>query len=173
MPIVTVFTDRVLPLSAMILSAAIFGFFYAWICSTMWGLDSTDPRVAIKAMQAMNASVRNGVFFPAFFLTPVVCAIATVGLWVTGARQAGLWFLAAAVTYVVGGLGITMVMHIPMNEALSLVEVGEDIEAARAIWHAYSPDWQFWNITRTVVCGVVVVMAGLGLLSIGAERARE
>ena len=50
---------------ALGLSAAIFGFFYAWVCSTMWGLDQTDPVVAITAMQAMNASVRNAVFAPA------------------------------------------------------------------------------------------------------------
>ena len=55
------------PLAALALlhSGAIFGFFYAWICSTMWGLDAADPNVAISAMQAMNASVRNLVFVPA------------------------------------------------------------------------------------------------------------
>lgn len=45
---------------SMLLSAAIFGFFYAWVCSTMWGLDSladADANTAIAAMQAMNASV--------------------------------------------------------------------------------------------------------------------
>ena len=71
-------------LSSMLLSAAIFGFFYAWVCSTMWGLDSTDPRVAIKAMQAMNASVVNGIFAPAFFATPVMLAITGVILWRQG-----------------------------------------------------------------------------------------
>lgn len=64
-------------LIATLLSGAIFGFFYAWVCSTMWGLDAADPRVAISAMQAMNASVRNIVFAPAFFGTPV--ALAQIG----------------------------------------------------------------------------------------------
>ena len=59
----------------VLFAGAIFGFFYAWVCSTMWGLDEADPRVAIAAMQAMNASVRNAVFFPAFFLTPVVLGV--------------------------------------------------------------------------------------------------
>jgi uncharacterized membrane protein len=63
-------------LVALVLTGAIFGFFYAWVCSTMWGLDDADPRVAIAAMQAMNASVRNAVFFPAFFLTPVALCVA-------------------------------------------------------------------------------------------------
>ena len=51
---------RVVPVSlalssllSLLLCGAIFGFFYAWVCSTMWGLDSADPAVAIAAMQAM------------------------------------------------------------------------------------------------------------------------
>ncbi len=62
--------------TAVLFCGTIFGFFYAWVCSTMWGLDEADPRVAIEAMQAMNASVRNPVFFPASFLTPVVAFVA-------------------------------------------------------------------------------------------------
>jgi hypothetical protein len=58
-----------LSIASIVFCGAIFGFFYAWVCSTMWGLDQADPRVAIAAMKAMNASVRNAVFFPAFFLT--------------------------------------------------------------------------------------------------------
>ncbi len=50
-----------LAITSITLSGAIFGFFYAWVCSTMWGLDQADPRVAIASMQAMNASVRNAV----------------------------------------------------------------------------------------------------------------
>lgn len=55
-------------LTTLLLSGAVFGSFYAWFCSTMWGLDAADPAVASAAMQAMNASVRNAMLFPAFFL---------------------------------------------------------------------------------------------------------
>lgn len=54
---------------SLLLFGAIFGFFYAWICSTMWGLDTLDANSAIAAM---NISVRNGVFMPAFLGTPAV-----------------------------------------------------------------------------------------------------
>lgn len=67
--------NRTSALVSVVLTGAIFGFFYAWVCSTMWGLDAADPRVAIEAIQEMNASVRNAVFFPAFFLTPVAMAL--------------------------------------------------------------------------------------------------
>ena len=36
---------------ALLLTGLIAGLFYAWVCTTMWGLDSTDPQTAIKAMK--------------------------------------------------------------------------------------------------------------------------
>ena len=70
---------------------AIFGFFYAWVCSTMWGLDAVDPKTAITAMQAMNASVRNLVFFPGFFGTLFFLAITALVVFWLAAKAAGVF----------------------------------------------------------------------------------
>ena len=153
-----------LALLSLILAAALFGFFYAWVCSTMWGLDAADPRVAIQAMQAMNASVRNAVFAPAFFGTSVVLLITTLTLRASGNPAAALWFGLATLLVAVLGTGLTMVVNVPMNEALALVNVPEDIEAARVIWADYSPRWQLWNQTRTIATGLAVLCIGIGLL---------
>ena len=59
----------------VVFAGAAFGFFYAWVCSTLWGLDTLAPQAAIDAMNAMNESVRNPVFFTGFFLTPVVALV--------------------------------------------------------------------------------------------------
>ncbi|QBF32790.1 DUF1772 domain-containing protein [Thalassococcus sp. S3] len=151
-------------LLSLLLTGGIFGFFYAWVCSTMWGLDATDPRVAIQAMQAMNASVRNAVFAPAFFGTPFALAL-TAGLaFATGQRAAALPFAAAAVIYLVGGMVLTMMVNVPMNEALATVNIPDDIDAARVIWSEYSSTWQLWNQARTVVSGVALLLCGWGLL---------
>ena len=77
----------------LILSGAIFGFFYAWICSTMWGLDTLDANSAIAAMNAMNISVRNGVFMPAFFGTPVVLLITALVAFLLKQRKVAIWVL--------------------------------------------------------------------------------
>jgi uncharacterized membrane protein len=144
---------------SLTLSAAIFGFFYAWVCSTMWGLDGADPRVAIAAMQAMNASVRNAVFAPAFFGTPVALLL-TAGLayW-TNARTPALILTAAALVYFLGGMLLTMLVNVPMNEALAQLPVPQDTESARQIWDAYSPRWQAWNVTRTFFSGIALLLA--------------
>lgn len=146
---------------SLLLGAAIFGFFYAWICSTMWGLDAADPRTAIAAMQAMNASVRNIAFFPAFFLTPLAMAI-TATLLARRQRGPAIAFAAAGLIYLLGGLILTVTINVPMNEALALIAIPTDTEGAAEIWRSYSEQWQFWNQTRTLASGLTFLVAAYG-----------
>ena len=159
-------TTHALALFSLLLAAALFGFFYAWVCSTMWGLDAADPRVAINAMQAMNASVRNAVFAPAFFGTSIVLLITALLLRANGAGQAVFWFGAATLLVAVLGVGLTMAVNVPMNEALAQVVVPEDRDTAAAIWSDYSTKWQFWNQARTIATGLAVLCVGIGLLKL-------
>ena len=149
----------------LLLAGAIFGFFYAWVCSTMWGLDAADPNVAIAAMQAMNESVRNPVFAPAFFGTPIVLAAAALLAWKAGTGRAAVFFSLGVVLHVVGAMLPTLTIHVPMNEALALVGTPLNDDRAREIWRAFSAPWQTWNTVRAVVSGFTLVLAGLGILS--------
>lgn len=150
-------------LLSILFAGAIFGFFFAWVCSTMWGLDAADPRVAIQAMQAMNASVRNGVFAPAFCATPLVLGATAAMAW--GAhRPAALAFLAGALVYLLGGLILTLLVNVPMNEALAALAVPDDPAEAARIWAEYSPRWQIWNQIRTVASGAALLLAGWGAM---------
>lgn len=155
-----------LSLTSLLFGGAIFGFFYAWVCSTMWGLDAADPRLAIGAMQAMNASVRNMVFAPAFFGTPAVMLLTGIVALRARERHPGFWFLGAAIIYLVFGLLLTMRFNVPMNRDLAQLVVPEDIETARAIWLDYSPRWQAFNIARTIASGLSLLMVGIGILTL-------
>ncbi len=154
---------------SLLLCAAIFGFFYAWVCSTMWGLDAADPRIAIAAMQAMNGSVRNAVFAPAFFGTPVALAITAWLLWAQNYKVSARFFAAGAVLYLCLGLVLTMLVNVPMNEALAMIDVPQDIETARTIWQDYSKPWQVWNQTRTVASGAAFLLAVFGTLKLSSR----
>lgn len=151
-------------LISLLLAAAIFGFFYAWVCSTMWGLDAADPRIAIRAMQAMNASVRNPVFAPAFFGTPFALMLAAILVWRDGFRGAAMAFATGGAVYLCFGMLLTMGINVPMNEALAGITAPDDIDAARAIWAAYSGPWQVWNQIRTLASGAAFLIAIGGLL---------
>ena len=155
-------------LLAVLFSGAIFGFFFAWVSSTMWGLDAADPRVAIAAMQAMNASVRNAVFAPAFFGTPLVLLIAAV-VNRRSSRAAALAFAAGALVYLLGGLVLTLAVNVPMNEALAQLAVPVERGQAAAIWADYSPRWQVWNQIRTVASGVTLLLAAWATWRLGRD----
>lgn len=148
---------------SLLLSGAIFGFFYAWVCSTMWGLDTLNPNVAIIAMNAMNISVRNGVFMPAFFGTPIMLILTCVLALAARQRQVGLLIGAGALIYIAGAFIPTASINVPMNIALETYTPPLLPGDAEVIWNAYSPRWQFWNIMRTIAAGITLLMVGLAL----------
>lgn len=152
--------------TSLVFGGAIFGFFYAWTCSTMWGLDRADPRVAIIAMQEMNASVRNAVFAPAFFGTPVVMGLTALLAMRAGYAQTARWVGAGALIYLFGGMVLTMLVNVPMNEALGSLDIVLDTDLAEAqrIWTDYSDPWKVWNYTRTVFSGLALVCVGIGMI---------
>lgn len=150
-------------LLSLLLSGAIFGFFYAWVCSTMWGLDAADPAIAIGAMQAMNASVRNAVFAPAFFGTPLVLVATAMLAWFCRLKAASAIFAIAGLLYLFGGMMLTLAVNVPMNEVLAAVVIPNDAAEAGLIWEAYSEPWQFWNAVRTVVSGLTLALTGFAI----------
>ncbi|SIO17993.1 DUF1772 domain-containing protein [Vannielia litorea] len=157
---------RLTALLGLLLNGALFGFFYAWVCSTMWGLDAAAPEVAIRAMQAMNASVRNAVFAPAFFATGPVLLVAALLAWRSGQRALVAVLLAlAGLVVLCGGTGLTMVVNVPMNEALALVTEAQIESGAAAIWAEYSAPWQVWNQIRTALTGLGLALTGAALLA--------
>lgn len=170
------------PLSIPLLVAAFFslcltgliaGFFYAYACSVMIGFAVLDPRAAMAAMQAINATVRNVYFAPAFFGPPVILGL-TAGLaWRQQRRVGARWFGAAALVYFLGGFLLTMLINVPMNEALAITAIPEDRAEALRLWSAYSGPWQLWNAVRTGVSTVALVLTGVGLLSLQGTLRRQ
>jgi uncharacterized membrane protein len=135
----------------------------------MWGLDAADPRVAIQAMQAMNASVRNAVFAPAFFGTPVVLLITAALAYTRGLNTAALAFAAGGLVYLLGGMILTMAINVPMNEALAAIVPPENAADARRIWQDYSTPWQFWNTIRACMSGVTLALVGYAIYAMKAR----
>lgn len=158
-----------LTITAIIFNGAIFGFFYAWICSTMWGLDGADPHVAIAAMNAMNGSVRNWVFAPAFFGTALVLAAAAVAASRRTGRRAAILLWMATGTFVGGALLLTQLVNVPMNEALAATTIPTSRAEAGEIWSAYSARWQHFNVIRAVASGVSLLLSCLALVVLSSR----
>jgi uncharacterized membrane protein len=162
-------TSLALALTAvtLALAGAMAGFFYAYSMSVMWALDAVDPKAAIATMQSINIVVRNAIFFPAFFGTPVVALVAAGLWWKLGAGQVALLLALAAIVYLAGTFLVTIVANVPMNEALAIATIPTDPETARTLWRNYSGPWTLWNHVRTVASFASLLLVGWALYAAG------
>ena len=129
-------------------SALISGFFYAYYCSVMPGLAAADPETAIRAMQGINAVVRNASFAFSFFGTLAFGAIAIVLLTGAGGWPLGLALFGTTI-YGLGAFAVTLLYSVPLNEALANVTPAP--QDAAQIWQDYLEPWTFWNALRTLM----------------------
>lgn len=151
-------------------TGASFGFFFAWQSSTLRGLDMIAPAIAIEAMQAMNASVRNPLFGMVWFGTPLVLALAMAVAVRAGAGRAALLLCLALALHMTGVFGVTATINVPMNRALAEVEAhGPD---AAAIWQAWSGRWQSANLIRMIAAGGSLMLTAAALAPAFQNRKR-
>jgi uncharacterized membrane protein len=148
---------------ALVMTGAMTGIFAAFSLSVMPGLDVIDPREAVRAMRGINVKILNRLFLVTFSGAPVAAVITGGLLLALGHPQAAVAFFLSGVVYFLGALLTTMVVNVPMNNALEAATVpGEEQEAA-ALWAGYSPRWTRWNNLRAAASAVALLLAGLGL----------
>lgn len=157
----------ILTIVTLALAGAMAGFFYAYSMSVMWALDAVDPKAAIASMQSINIVVRNAIFFPAFFGTPVAALVAAGLWWKAGAGQVALLLALAAIVYLAGAFLLTILANVPMNEALAIATIPTDPEQARTLWQSYSGPWTLWNHVRTIASFVSLLLVGWALYAAG------
>jgi len=136
---------------ATLTTGLISGFFYAYACSVTLGLALLPDGQYVEAMQAINATVRNGLFAFSFF-GAVLSLLLALAVHAPRPRSRRFLLVAlAAVLYIGGGFMLTFLINVPMNEELARVSVGElgpaALERAR---ERYEGPWNFWNGVRTV-----------------------
>jgi len=134
---------------ATLTTGLIAGFFYAYACSVTLGLALLPDEQYIEAMQAINATVRNGLFAFSFF-GAVLSLLLALAVHAPRLRSRRFVLIAlAAVLYIGGGFMVTFLVNVPMNEELA--RVGEATpEALAAVRADYEGLWNFWNGVRTV-----------------------
>ena len=124
------------------------GIFLAFSCFIMAALGRIEPRSGIAAMQAINVAVINPLFMLVFMGTGVVAIGLAAGALAGWSGGQGMLLLAASGLYVVGCVGVTMALNVPLNNALAAVAA--DSDAGAELWARYLRDWTFWNHVRTL-----------------------
>lgn len=139
------------------------GIFFAFSNFIMPALGRITEAQGVAAMNSINLTVINPLFMLALFGTALVC-VAVAGGSFLNAGQSGKWFIvAAALIYVIGCTGVTMIFNVPLNDALAAVPL--NTPQATELWQRYLGDWTFWNSVRTgasLVSGTMLIAALAG-----------
>jgi uncharacterized membrane protein len=114
----------------------------------MTALGRIDQAAGISAMNAINVDIVRSLFMPLFLGTTRTGAL-LAGLAVLHWDESGAAaMLVGGVLYAVGMFVVTMVLNLPLNDALAAADLSS-AEAA-SLWTRYLTGWSFWNHVRTM-----------------------
>lgn len=131
------------------------GLFFVFSAFMMTALARLGAPQGIAAMQSVNLTILNPLFLTIFMGTALLSLVTAVAaIWHWSAEGSG-WLLAGSLLYLVGILLVTMLLNVPLNDALATVDPGSADGAA--LWQRYLDVWVKWNHVRTV--------AGIGALA--------
>jgi uncharacterized membrane protein len=123
------------------------GVFFAFSTFVMKALGRLPTAQAISAMNAINKAAPTPLFMLALFGTAAVC----IGLSVVALRHLdqrwAVYLLAASALYLACAV-LTIIYHVPRNDALALVDPSSP--GAAHAWAHYLQPWTAWNHVRTI-----------------------
>ena len=145
--------------------ALVAGVFLAFSDFIMRSLAITGGIGGVEAMQVINREVFRWIFMT-LFLGMAVVSLGLAGYaWVGLGGAAGALILGAALVYLIGCFGVTVVFNVPMNQALAGMDLSS--EATRAYWlQTYVPRWTFWNSVRTVAAALSAGLLLFGMMGL-------
>jgi uncharacterized membrane protein len=143
--------------------ALVAGLMFAFSTSVMPALARRPDDEGIAAMQAMNSAILNPLFGLVFGGTAVLCLVLGVTAPFTTDESHATLRAIGSVLYLVGTFGVTMVVNVPMNNALDAVDPASD--EGRSYWHTYLPRWTAWNHLRALLgtAASVLLILAVGL----------
>jgi len=132
------------------------GLFFAFSSFVMSALGRLTPQQGIAAMQSINITVLNPLFSLVFFGTASLCAGFIVISFFRWGQPGMGYLLAGSLIYLIGCFLVTIVLNVPLNDALAAAH--PDSAEGEALWTRYLTVWTAWNHVRTAAC-----LAALGL----------
>jgi uncharacterized membrane protein len=126
------------------------GLFFAFSAFVMTALGRIAPAAGISAMQSINVTILNPVFFTVFFGTVATSLPLAVAAFFKWAEPGAAVLLAGGLLYILCSLVVTIVFNVPLNDGLAAVASDSAEGASR--WTRYRAVWTPWNHVRTVGC---------------------
>ena len=124
------------------------GAFFAFSSFVMKALSRLPASEGMAAMQSINVVVLNPVFLGVFVGTAALCAAGLVVSFLRWHEPGAGYLLAGSLLYVAGTFLVTMMLNVPLNNALAAVAPAA--AGAQELWADYLVRWTAWNHVRTV-----------------------
>jgi uncharacterized membrane protein len=119
-------------------AALVSGAFAVFSFLVMPALGALPGPAGVAAMQSVNRTAVRPAFMTLLFGTALLCLV--LGGWeLAGARRPAL--LAGVALYLVGVVGVTALVNVPLNDALAVADVP---------WADYLRRWTAWNTVRAL-----------------------
>ena len=138
------------------------GVFFAFSSFVMKALARLHPAQGVATMQAINVAAFTPAFMAALFGTAVACAVLAGWALFAWDERFAPFLLVGSVLYLVGTILLTILYHVPQNEALARVEPHS--ADAESHWRRYLSGWTAWNHLRAAAS-----FAAAGLLTVALQ----
>jgi uncharacterized membrane protein len=141
------------------------GAFALYAHTIMPGLKATDDRTFVTAFQSIDRAIINPWFMSSAFIGALLLTLAAV---LTNLGRDPLPWVAAALALYLVAVVITLVVNVPLNDAIKAAgdpdRIG-DLAAVRERFH--ESRWVAWNLVRTVASAAAFVCLAWALVVYG------
>ncbi len=140
------------------------GLFFDFSNFAMRALGDLPPAHGMAAMQRLNVRIINPLFLAFFLLTPIACLIVLVlSVLYSDGSTVGMVLVAGSLSYLIGGLLVTVAFNVPRNNALESLDATDP--ASAEAWHRYRVEWTRWNHVRTVASVAATALLSYAMLA--------
>ena len=155
-------------LVSTLLCTLVTGFVFTYAIVVMPGFGKLNDREFIQVFQATDGIIQdNQPLFMLVWVGSIASVVATMVLSVVYLHGNERWVIILFGTlYIIGVQGITILVHLPLNNSLQGVKINEmDLESLQQLRSKFETRWNYFNNIRTgIACAVsVALMFLLGL----------
>ncbi len=154
-------------MAATISMGLVAGVFGLYAHTIMPGLSKTDDRTFVKAFQAIDRAIINPWFMGGGFLGALIFSAGTTIIHLGHTK---LPLLVAALALYMLVVAITMIVNVPLNDALKRAGDPDHIDVAAVRARFDERRWARWNLVRVVASTSAFVLLAWALLTYEAPR---
>ena len=137
------------------------GFIFTYAVIVMPGLSKLDDKEFLRAFQVTDGVIQNNQ--PLFMLTwmgSIISVLGTIFFAIFSLELREAWFVVLfSVIYILGVQGITMSIHLPLNNKLQKLELNElSNQTLKEERKNFEETWNFYNKIRTAIAFCVSLL---------------